>query len=47
MEAGHYITYCHNTDEQKWYKFNDDTCNIISNAENLNKSFILMYILIE
>ena len=44
-EYGHYITFCKNKKEQKWYSFNDSSFNEIENKKEIYRGspYILLY----
>ena len=41
---GHNFAFCKNMFNDKWYEYNDSTCNSIENVPELNKIFFLCYI---
>ena len=42
---GHYITFCKNKENKKWYSFNDSSCNEIKDKEEIYRGspYILLY----
>ena len=43
-ETGHYVTYCKNTEKNKWYKFNDSSCNFCDEYVIYNDNpYLLIY----
>ena len=46
---GHYIAFCKNKENEKWYSFNDSSCNEIKNNDEIYKGspYILLFEKIE
>ena len=44
-EYGHYITFCKNKNNKKWYSFNDSKCNEVDKKEEIYRGspYILLY----